>query len=157
MPISTTLFASNRADWGTPYDLFWRLDALFGPFSLDAAANVRNGKCERVYTEIEDGLKQPWDAVTFCNPPYGRDVGRWVEKAVHEVLSGNCPRAVLLLAARTDTRWFHDLVLRYASQLLFVRGRVHFDGGVGPAPFPSMIAVFERGKEGPPKVGNLCL
>ena len=84
-----------------------------------------------------DGLKQEWTGVCWCNPPYGRQIGKWVEKAVKSLAT-----VVMLLPARTDTKWFHDWVLPY-GKIEFLRGRLKFGGCNNSAPFPSMIVIFE--------------
>ena len=82
--MNTEVMFSSKSDlWETPQDLFDRLDAEFG-FDLDACALPQNAKCERYYTPEQDGLFQPWDGVVWCNPPYGRDIGKWVQKAYEE-------------------------------------------------------------------------
>jgi len=73
----------------------------------------------------------------FCNPPYGPGLGKWLERG----LEAAC--AVFLIPARTDTRWFHDIVLRHARDIRFLRGRLKFGNAKNPAPFPSMVVVFE--------------
>lgn len=68
-----------------------------------------------------------------------------MEKAVREIRSGRCEIAVFLIHARTDTRWFHDVLLPNAVELHFVKGRVAFvgpDGRGEPSPFPSLISVL---------------
>lgn len=143
------MFSSKRPDWGTPQDLYDRLDAEFH-FELDAAASEANHKAPRWYQGdvIVNGLTGPWDARTWCNPPYGRGMGAWVRKASEEVASGRCPLAVLLLPARTDTAWFHDYCLnRKGVEVRFLRGRVRFvlpDGARNAAPFPSILVIFRR-------------
>lgn len=83
----------------------------------------------------DDGLSKDWTGeIVWMNPPYGRNVGKWIEK-----LSKN--KGVALLPARTDTRWFHDYINLKAT-IRFLRGRVKFDGGQNSAPFPSMIVIF---------------
>lgn len=47
---------------------------------------------------------------------------------------------VMLLPARTDTRWFHEYIYNKA-ETRFIKGRLKF-GGKNAAPFPSMIVVF---------------
>jgi len=69
------------------------------------------------------------------NPPYGREIGKWVKKAYQE------GGVVGLLPARTDTKWFHDYIYGKAK-IRFLKGRVKFSGK-GPAPFPSMIVIFK--------------
>jgi site-specific DNA-methyltransferase (adenine-specific) len=75
----------------------------------------------------------------FCNPPYGPRIREWLKRAPEAEI------AIFLLPARTDTRWFHDIVLRYADEIRFVRGRLKFGDAKNSAPFPSMIVIF-RGK-----------
>ena len=134
----TPLFSSLTDEWPTPQRLFDALHAEFG-FTLDPCATQANAKCERFFTRGEDGLKQDWsrDAV-FMNPPYGRMIGQWVKKAYESARQGAL--VVSLLPARTDTRWWHDYVMRGEIRLL--RGRLTFEGGKYPAPFPSAIVVF---------------
>jgi site-specific DNA-methyltransferase (adenine-specific) len=128
---------SKTCEWGTPRDLFIELDEEFS-FDLDPASSHSNAKCERHYTVEEDGLAQPWDGSVFVNPPYGAVIAQWIDKAIQE--SHRCTRIVMLLPARTDTRWFHRL-LDIGAEVRFVRGRLKFeseggggDGGSGHVP-----------------------
>lgn len=92
-----------------------------------------------------DGLAQSWRGeVVFCNPPYGRDISKWVAKAYAETLSGGAKLVVLLIPARTDTAYFHDYIYK-KHEIRFVRGRLHFNESKCGAPFPSMVVVM-RGR-----------
>ena len=136
------LLSSKKMDWATPQDFFDKLDAEFH-FTLDPCADDQNHKCEKYFTEEQDGLKQDWSGErVFCNPPYGRDVPKWVKKCVDETTTGNCLLAVMLLHARTDTRWFHDYIYHKADEVRFIKGRLKFGGQTTNAPFPSMVVVF---------------
>ena len=128
-------FMSRTDQWATPPWLFEELDREFG-FTLDVCADAGNHKCERFYTAEQDGLAQIWEGVCWCNPPYGRQIGKWVAKAAQ----AGCT-VVMLLPARTDTAWFHDYVYGKA-EIRFIRGRLRFSGAKVNAPFPSMIVVF---------------
>lgn len=136
-------YSSQRMDWETPTALFDQLDAEFH-FTLDAAASHDNHKCSRYFTVEDDGLTQSWAGETvFCNPPYGRELARWVEKAWREAQAPGTT-VVLLIPARTDTRWFHSYIHRRA-EVRFLKGRIKFEtGGVAgdSAPFPSMVVVM---------------
>lgn len=77
----------------------------------------------------------------FYNPPYGRDVINWVEKAFWEYVV-NKILVVMLLPVRTDTVWFHEYVYGVAD-LNFIKGRLRFGDGMHSATFPSMVAVFK--------------
>lgn len=140
--MTSGLFSSRREDWATPRSLYAKLDRLFG-FTVDAAATAANHKADRWFGEggeQPDGLVADWSGErVFCNPPYGRDIGRWMEKSA----SSRARIAIMLVHARTDTRWFHEHVLGRAT-LVFIRGRIHFgeEGEGGPAPFPSMLAIY---------------
>ncbi len=137
--ISEALYSSANPVWATPPKLFAALDREFR-FELDAAASAENTKCPRFYSRYDDGLSQPWaPSRTWCNPPYGRAVGAWVAKA--HVESDLGALVVMLLPARTDTRWFHEHVIRRA-EVRFLPGRVRFVGAKAGAPFPSIVVVF---------------
>lgn len=138
------MFSSKEESWETPQDFFDALDAEFH-FTVDVCADQSNHKCVRYYTEKKDGLAQSWRGETvWCNPPYGRKLPLWVEKSFKEVYENGCKTVVMLIPARTETRWFHDYIL-HRSEIRFVRGRLKFGGSKYNAPFPSMVVVF-RGK-----------
>jgi phage N-6-adenine-methyltransferase len=103
--MNTAVHFSSKTDlWATPQEFFNKLDAEFD-FTLDVCANAENAKCENFYTAEDDGLQQPWTGVVWCNPPYGRGISEWVERAYQASLNG--ATVVMLIPARTDTRWFH--------------------------------------------------
>lgn len=140
-------FSSDSNEWETPQALFDALNAEFG-FTLDPCSTHENAKCAKHYTKAENGLAQDWSGETvFCNPPYGRAIAAWVKKCADESKHAN---VVMLISARTDTAYFHEYIYGKAAEIRFIRGRLKFErGGVStaPAPFPSMIVVFERGNK----------
>lgn len=141
------LFSSEKMDWCTPQDLFDKLNHRFN-FVLDAAAEPNNAKCDLYYTPETNGLAQSWDVggAVFVNPPYGREIGKWVEKGYTEAQKGLT--IVMLIPARTDTKYFHEFIYNKAK-IYFIRGRVHFTDeegqSKGSAPFPSMVVVYNGG------------
>jgi len=140
------LFTSLADDWATPKSLFDELDAEFG-FTVDVCANEHNFKVANYFDIERDGLAQVWDGVVWMNPPYGRTIKLWMQKAYQAWLSG--ATVVCLVPSRTDTAWWHDYAAK-ATEIRFIRGRVKFvssDGsGDAPAPFPSAIVIF-RGSD----------
>jgi phage N-6-adenine-methyltransferase len=138
-------FSSNTDLWATPWLLFRTLDSEFH-FELDVCALPENAKCKRFYSPDDDGLRQPWKGVCWLNPPYGRQIGRWIQKAYESALSGDAT-VVALIPARSDSKWWHQYVMA-ASELWFVAGRIRFGGAKAGAPFPSAIAVFRAGQVG---------
>lgn len=138
--INKALYSSNKTDWETPQWLYDRLDKEFG-FTLDPASSDGNHKCTRYFTVEQDGLTQSWQGETvFCNPPYGRQIAPWVEKGYQES-KGKDTTVVMLLPARTDTRWFHEYIYG-KSEIRFLKGRLKFGGSENSAPFPSMIVIY---------------
>lgn len=137
------MFSSATDLWETPQYFFDALDAEFG-FDLDVCAMPENAKCERFYTPDEDGLAQPWDGkCCWCNPPYGRQIGKWVKKGYETAMNGG--KVVMLLPARTDTRWFHSYINDVPiAQVRFVKGRLRFGNSKENAPFPNMVVVFNK-------------
>jgi|SRR5581483_8694729 len=136
-------FGSQSTEWATPQDLFDRVNEEFGPFDLDAAASEYNHKCPAYYDILTDALRiEKWNGQRiWLNPPYGRDLGKWVAKAEEQAhIYGK--RVVLLLPARTDTQWWHKSVAD-AEQIRFLKGRLRFEGAESSAPFPSVIVVFD--------------
>lgn len=136
------MFSSKTDNWATPPDFFRELDKEFH-FDLDPAADDTNLKCDKYFTVAEDGLSQEWGGHNvFCNPPYGREIGKWVEKA-YQTNKESGDLVVMLLPARTDTKWFHDFIYKKA-EIRFVKGRLKFGGSKSGAPFPSMVVIYKK-------------
>ena len=140
--INNGLFTSATDMWATPQKFFDELNSEFH-FTLDPCALPENAKCEKYYTPEDDGLIQNWNGETvFCNPPYGKEIGKWVKKCM-ETEGGH---RVMLLPARTDTRWFHEYIYGKA-EIRFIKGRLKFGDSKNSAPFPSMVVIFEEAKD----------
>ena len=136
------LMSSVKHDWETPPELFNCLNDEF-KFVLDACANDVNHKCDQYFTEKVDGLSQDWRHYNsiWINPPYGSDTVKWVSKAIAEhKLYGMT--IVMLIASRTGTKTWHELIVPYAAQIRFLKGRVKFVGAESGATFDSAIIVF---------------
>jgi phage N-6-adenine-methyltransferase len=125
--------------WETPAWLFQKLNEEFR-FTLDVCALPENAKCERFFSPDDDGLKQTWDGVCWMNPPYGREIEKWMEKAFNESERG--VTVVCLVPARPDTEWWHKFALR--GEIRFLRGRLKFGKATSGAPFPSAIIIFRQ-------------
>lgn len=143
--------SSKKHDFGTPAHIFDPIHAEFA-FDFDAAANARNAKLPRFISPDENALIVPWSDFgrrAWLNPPYGRQLIRFLRRVV-EVKNDEGILSVTLTPARTDTEWFHDVILRSAAEVWFLKGRIVFDGApLGKdgrrlgAPFPSLITVFD--------------
>lgn len=123
-------FSAITDNWRTPKDLYDNLDKEFS-FNFDPCP----------YTEKEfeiDGLSIEWGESTFCNPPYS-DLKNWCKKAYEESLKGKT--VVMLIPSRTDTKAWHDYVMK-AKEIRFIKGRLKFGDSKNSAPFPSCIVIF---------------
>ena len=135
--MNDALFSHKTDLWETPQDFFDRLNDEFH-FNLDVCALPENAKCKRYFTPEVDGLKQDWVGTVWCNPPYGRQIAKWVKKAAES----DCT-VVMLIPARTDTGWFHDYIYGKV-EIRFLRGRLKFGEAKWNAPFPCMVVIWRR-------------
>lgn len=142
MTINQGLFTSNTDLWATPQSFFNKMASEFD-FQTDVCANEENAKCENYYTEEMDGLAQEWNGVCWMNPPYGRAIGAWVQKAYESSLNG--ATVVCLLPARTDTKWWHDYCMK--GEIRLIKGRLKFGDSKNSAPFPSAVVIFGKQAE----------
>lgn len=142
--VNQGMFTSRTDEWSTPPEFFAAMDEEFG-FTLDVCASAENAKCRRYFSREDDGLSRNWHGTAWMNPPYGRGISKWVEKAWRS--AGLGATVVCLIPARTDTAYWHDYVMQ-ATEIRFIRGRLHFADGQSPesiahnAPFPSCVVVF---------------
>lgn len=137
--MNKALFSSASTEWETPQ---WLFDALHRHFcfSLDVCATAQNAKCAHYFDPSVDALALDWSHHRcWMNPPYGREIGRWVEKARREAERGAL--VVGLLPARTDTTWWLTHVQGQAD-VRFLAGRLHFSGARAGATFPSALALW---------------
>ena len=137
-------FSSETNEWGTPQKFYDKLNDEFY-FTLDPCSTHDNHKCDKYFTIEDDGLSQEWsNDVVFMNPPYGREIKLWIQKAYEESLKGAV--VVCLIPARTDTTYWHNYIFGKASEIRFVKGRLKFGDGKNSAPFPSAVIVFDNSK-----------
>lgn len=81
-------FSSETCEWYTPQDFFDKLNEEFG-FDLDVCATAENAKCQKFFTKKDNGLSRKWTGMCWMNPPYGREIGKWVQKAYESSLWGD--------------------------------------------------------------------
>ena len=123
-------FMSEKMDWQTPDAVYEKLDKEFH-FDHDPCPANWDGKV--------DGLTSDWGQSNFVNPPYGRELTKWIEKGYNESREGKT--VVFLIPSRTDTKWWHDYCMK-ADEIRFIKGRLRFKGARDNAPFPSAIIIF---------------
>ncbi|MGR8809995.1 DNA N-6-adenine-methyltransferase [Leuconostoc citreum] len=143
MTISKTLFSSKKMDWETPQLFFEKLNKKY-KFDLDACASEDNHKVDNYFTEEDNALTKLWNGNVFVNPPYGRELYSFVEKSYSEHIRDNNRFIVLLIPARTDTKYWHEFIQGKAT-IKFLKGRLKFEiSGIASdaAPFPSALIIY---------------
>jgi site-specific DNA-methyltransferase (adenine-specific) len=126
------MMTSLSPHWATPKGLYDQLNTEFY-FDFDPCP---------LHSD-QDRLAMSWGESNFINPPYGKEIGKWIAKAYSEAQGG--ATCVLLIPSRTDTKWWHDYIMK-ADEIRFIRGRLHFNESKNSAPFPSCIAIFRGNK-----------
>ena len=148
------MFSSKSNEWATPQSFFDKLNEMYGPFTLDAAASDKNYKVDTYLTVDDDALSADWSGNTvFLNPPYGRGLKEWIRKSYQEGQKQDTT-VVMLIPARTDTKYWHDYVMK-ADEIRFVRGRIKFGDETNSAPFPSAVVVFRRTNFNGPRITGM--
>lgn len=143
MTISKTLFSSKKMDWETPQLFFEELNKKY-KFDLDACSSDDNHKVDNYFTEHDNALTKLWEGNVFVNPPYGRELYSFVEKSYVEHIRDKNRFIVLLIPARTDTKYWHEFIQGKAT-IKFLRGRLKFEiSGIASdaAPFPSVLIIY---------------
>lgn len=146
-------FATCKEDWETPPALFQALHKEF-QFTCDVAADNRNAKVPNFINQEQDALSVPWHGTCWLNPPYGRQLKLWVEKAYRESING--ATIVMLIPSRTNTNWWHDFCMR-ASEIRFIKGRPKFVGAKHGLPQPLAIIIFKPDDRVLPKFSSYYL
>jgi phage N-6-adenine-methyltransferase len=143
------LFTSRTEEWETPNYVFLPLNREY-KFQVDVCATSENAKCRIYFDRSVDGLKREWSPFRcWMNPPYGRDIAKWMKKAFNESQRGAL--VVCLIPSITDTKWWHDWVMK-ASEIRFVTGRISFGNSKNSAPFPSCIVIYYPELDNPHKL-----
>lgn len=140
--LNRSLMTSNQEAWETPDDMFAALDAEFD-FDLDVCADAANAKLNHYYDKQIDAFAQPWVGRIWMNPPYGKEIKKWVARAHRAVETHEAEVVVCLLPARIGSRWWVQHVLQ-ADEIREVQGRLRFKGALSGAPFPSVVVIFKR-------------
>ena len=128
--VSKVLFKSSNDNWKTPNDVYEKLNEEFN-FDFDPCP---------LYGEEKDGLNIEWGDCNFVNPPYSQ-ISKWCQKAYEKSVKGKT--VILLIPSRTDTKYWHDYVMK-ATEIRFIKGRLKFGDAKNSAPFPSCVVVFNN-------------
>lgn len=134
------MYTSATPEWYTPAHIIDQVIKVFGEIDLDPCSNAKGAAANvdalNHYTIEDNGLIQPWQGKVYMNPPYGDEIGPWVNRLVQAYQTEEIREGIALLPGRTDTAWFQPL---FAYPICFVRGRLKFSGAENSATFPSVI------------------
>jgi len=122
------MFSSVHDNWSTPKEVY---DSLYSEFRFTDDPCPLQGS---------GGLTRAWGRSVFVNPPYS-NIKEWIKKGYEESQEGKL--VVFLIPSRTDTRWWHEYVMK-AKEIRFIKGRLKFGESKNSAPFPSAIVVFSK-------------
>lgn len=144
----TNKFDSIKQDWTTPKLLFDKLNEEF-LFETDLAAESGNALCPEFFSKEDDGLTQEWDGVCWLNPPYGDKQSKmidWIKKAYNSTQLNKNLTVVMLIPARTNTKWFHQFCMK-AAEVRFICGRPKFGDSTHGLPQPLILVIFRKSEE----------
>jgi phage N-6-adenine-methyltransferase len=136
------LFSAVDNTHTTPPAVLKAIHDEFKP-ELDVCATKETAVCSQYLSPEVDGLAQKWSGICWMNPPYGKELPQWMEKAMVSAQQDGAT-VICLVPARTDTRWWHDFALK-ASEIRFIKGRLKFghpNSKGHAAPFPSALVIF---------------
>lgn len=127
-----TLFSRKSDDWKTPSGVYEPFNAIYH-FNFDPCP---------LRSKIDFlSPKRAWKGNVFINPPYSK-IRLFLEKGLFELQQKHVKILVYLLPSRSDTKWFHEIILPLAQKIIFIKGRLKFNGHANSAPFPSMVVIF---------------
>lgn len=138
-------FDSIKQDWNTPKNLFNKINQEFN-FTCDLSASADNTLCEKYFTREDNALSKKWEGICWCNPPYGDKDYKMVDfikKAYNDTQNDPNLTVVMLIPARTNTKWFHDYCLK-SNEVKFICGRPKFGDSKHGLPQPLIIVVFKK-------------
>lgn len=142
---NSTKFSSDRVEYSTPLSLFEPLQKEFN-LEVDVCASEFNHKCNTYYTKEDDALQKDWKGNCWMNPPFCRDLGKWVKKLHNDALSYGGTK-VALIPVRSNTKWWNEVVKD--AEVRFIIGEVNFNDEPRGLWLPMCVLIFgEKAKVG---------
>jgi len=145
--VGATSPVKENNEWSTP-DWFYNYFNNIYQFKVDLAANRYNSKCISHYDKALDSLIQDWhliDGWCWLNPPYGRHLHEWIEKAYHEMQLG--AKIIMLIPASTGTSYWAKWIWNKVPKIYFIEGRIRFVDPLSkttdPPKYDSAVIVFQ--------------
>ena len=142
MGIDNNSFKSKSEEYETPNEIFKPLQKEFN-LRLDVCANDDNAKCQIYITKEMDALSSDWNYNFWMNPPFGRDLKKWVQKA-YEESKKNKVNGVLILPVRSNTNWWHKYIIETKAEVRFLKGETKFVGHERGLWLPFAIIIYKN-------------
>lgn len=116
-------FKSDKIEYSTPQKLYDFINKEFN-FEIDVCASESNKKCNKYFNVKMDGLKQNWTGKCWMNPPFNKELKKWVIKAKQE---SEKHKSIIccLIPVRSNTNWWKECC--ESSEIRFIIGEVNFN------------------------------
>ena len=144
MGIGENTFKSNSIEYSTPQILFNSMNILYN-FELNVCASVENAKCKLFYTKEDDSLTKEWTGNCWMNPPFNKQLGKFVLKMHRDFLKYGGIKCALI-PVRSNTIWWSKVVLD--AECVFINGEVNFNEEKRGLWLPMCLLVFGNNKRG---------
>jgi phage N-6-adenine-methyltransferase len=130
--------SSNSVEYSTPLSI---VSPLIKEFSLewDVCASTLNHKLTNYWTKEDDALTKEWIGNCWMNPPFDRNLNKWVKKA-HSEAEKYGGSKVCLIPVRSNTKWWGSLC--NDSEIRFIIGEVNFNDEPRGLWLPMCIVIF---------------
>ena len=141
MGIDNNSFKSKSEEYETPLYIFEPLQKEFN-LKLDVCATEKNSKCKLFFTKEDDALTKNWNKNFWMNPPFSRNLKKWVQKAYEESQKGVI--GVLILPVRSNTNWWHKYIIDTKAEVRFLKGEIKFSNYKRGLWLPFAIVIFKQ-------------
>ena len=133
-----TIGKSDGIEYSTPLGL---IEPLIKEFNLitDVCASDKNHKLPKYWTKEDNALNKAWEGNCWMNPPFSRDLNKWVRKACNDARKYKGVK-VCLVPVRSNTKWW-DEVTQFA-EIRFINGEVNFNDEERGLWLPMCIMIF---------------
>lgn len=136
---------SKSIEYSTPLDI---VNPLIKEFDLhtDVCASAQNHKLSHYWTKEEDAFRKEWKGNCWMNPPFSKNLSKWVKKACSDAEKFGGTK-VCLIPVRSNTKWWAAVAPK--AEIRFINGEVNFNNEERGLWLPMCIMLFgEKVKHG---------
>ena len=129
---------SKSIEYSTPLAIVQPLIEEFD-LKLDVCASAVNHKLPDYFTKFDNALIKKWHGNCWMNPPFDRNLGKWVKKAHYESQTTTGTK-VCLFPVRSNTNWWNEVCPD--AELRFINGEVNFNDEPRGLWWPMCVMIF---------------